>query len=593
MISSKTTASIRIIALILFSLIFIAVSIGYLNFSFTQLRTIIEPFLLLLICTLLVILIARSKISLLVKKVEMFYLLFISYIVTKNILENTFDISSIGYMLFFVLLYYGLKSFFSIINIAAYSFALLFATVIILIAYLVFALHHCYIEKETLTNLFTPNKSIFSILLASQIVFILPLWLFSRNSNTRFRLVTWICFVVIVASLLLLGFTKGRAGWIGLLLAVFYIVYQYLLNTAVKKTVLYLLFPLFSIITSLLFLYKTDSSNGRLLIYKVSSNILRDNWLFGIGHGQFKVQYNEYQAAYFSTHSIDSKEALLADNSFYAFNDFLQLFIENGLIGLLIVAVALYFFGVQIKRTKTNIKNKYLFTASVASLICIFSSSLFSYSLQIFPVAIQAILCLSIINSYPSQQKPSIDFSERSRKILIAGLFFLSVVLLIHFSFYFAYKTKSGQAFELKRTGFKQQSIKKYQVLNNSYIKDGNVLYLYAQELYFSNQLEKAAKILNTGKRYYSSNEVYKLSAAIENELQNYSKAEKDYKTAIYMVPNRMISRSNLLYFYLERKDTANAIYWANSIIYMPVKIPTKNTSIIQQKTKEILFHLN
>ena len=50
--------------------------------------------------------------------------------------------------------------------------------------------------------------------------------------------------------------------------------------------------------------------------------MLKDNWLWGIGHGQFKAKYNEYQAAYFSSHSIDSKEAVLADNSIYAFNDF-------------------------------------------------------------------------------------------------------------------------------------------------------------------------------------------------------------------------------------------------------------------------------
>ena len=344
MLNFKEKSISASLALILFSLVFIAVSIGYLNISFPQLRNTNEPILLLLICTLLVILIARSKISLLGKKVEVLYLLFISYIVTKNMLENTFDFSSISYLLFLVILYYGLKSFFSAIDNSAYSLTLLFATVIILIVYIAFALYNCYIEKETLTNLFKPNKSIFSMLLASQIAFILPLWLYSRNSVTRFRLVTWICFVAIIASLLLLGLTKGRAGWIGLLFAFFYIGYQYLSNAAVKKTVLYLLFPLVSILTSLLFLYKTDSSNGRLLIYKVSANIFRDNWLLGIGQGQFKVQYNEYQAAYFSTHSIDSKEALLADNSYYAFNDFLQGLIENGLIGFLIVAVAIYFF---------------------------------------------------------------------------------------------------------------------------------------------------------------------------------------------------------------------------------------------------------
>jgi hypothetical protein len=58
------------------------------------------------------------------------------------------------------------------------------------------------------------------------------------------------------------------------------------------------------------------------------------------------------------------------------------------------------------------------------------------------------------------------------------------------------------------------------------------------------------------------------------------------------MVPNRMISRKNLLDFYLERKDTTNAIYWANSIINMPVKINSEITRNMQQKTKEILLQL-
>ena len=51
--------------------------------------------------------------------------------------------------------------------------------------------------------------------------------------------------------------------------------------------------------------------------------------------------------------------------------------------------------------------------------------------------------------------------------------------------------------------------------------------------------------------------------------------------------------KCELLNFYLERKDTANAIYWANSITNMPVKIPSKTTSSIQQNVKEILLKLN
>lgn len=75
MISSKIAYPKSSKILILFSLVFIIFSIGYLNISLTQLRDTVEPVLLLLICTLLVILIANSKMPLSANKAEMFYLL--------------------------------------------------------------------------------------------------------------------------------------------------------------------------------------------------------------------------------------------------------------------------------------------------------------------------------------------------------------------------------------------------------------------------------------------------------------------------------------------------------------------------------------
>ena len=95
MLNFKEKSISASLALILFSLVFIAVPIGYLNILFSQLGSTIEPFFILLICTLLVILIAISKMPLSVNKAEMYYLLFISYIVIKNILANSFDVSSI------------------------------------------------------------------------------------------------------------------------------------------------------------------------------------------------------------------------------------------------------------------------------------------------------------------------------------------------------------------------------------------------------------------------------------------------------------------------------------------------------------------
>ncbi len=574
---------------LLFTVVLALSSFGNVSTPLFKENSIVTIFLLSVI--LFVVIIHGFKIPkpLTIKISEIGYLLFVVYLITKEIFANTFDFTSISYLVFLLVLYYGLKASCDVNCLSTYLSALSTATATILVGYIIFSTYHCYFQKQTLTNFFIPNKSIFSILLASQIAFIIPIVHFYKQHKILSNFTNWFFVGLIAASVILLGFTQGRAGCIGLAIAIAYTACQYLSAKRFKRIVLFMTLPAVVFLTAAIVLYKSDSSSGRLLIYKVSAGMLKENWLWGIGHGQFKIQYNQYQAAYFAAHNIDSKEALLADNTFYAFNDFFQAIIENGLIALVFLAAILFFLVVHIKKAKTNADNKHVFTASVASLLCIVTGALFSYPLQIFPIAVQATLCLCIINSFETENFFQIELSGMGSKITNGVLILLSTLLLVHFSFYFNYKRESNQAFKLKRTGFRQKAIEKYKHLNSSYIQEGNMLYLYAQDLYYINQLSKARETLSRAKKLYCTHDVYKLSAAIESELKNYKQAEADYITAINMVPNRMVSRSELFEFYLERKDTASAIYWANSILNMPVKVVSQKTQNIRQRTKGIL----
>jgi tetratricopeptide (TPR) repeat protein len=153
-------------------------------------------------------------------------------------------------------------------------------------------------------------------------------------------------------------------------------------------------------------------------------------------------------------------------------------------------------------------------------------------------------------------------------------------------------KQKEKEAFDLSLYGYKIEGIKKYKQLVMKYPKTGYNWFLYARQLYYSNRLPEALESLNECRKYYVDNSVYKLKADIEYELNNYKTAEKNYLRAIYMVPNRMGSRFDLLNFYIARKDTTNAIYWANSILNMPVKVVSEKTENMQKVTKEILYGL-
>ncbi|MEO7445869.1 MAG: O-antigen ligase family protein [Ferruginibacter sp.] len=573
--------------------VILANSLIYLKVFTAQNYFVLEFFLCIILFVLSMIHFIKENVISFLKYSEAVYFLFIYYVIIKSLLTNNFDALSISYLILSLVFYYGIKCFILKRDYSAISKLIFWTSGITLIIYLGLAAFHCFIKMENLNNFFYPNVSIFSIVLASQISFILPICVNFINKETRTKYSFTFIIILILLSVILLALTNGRAGWIGFILALVYIAYQYQPILRIKKVIIFLALSLIILLGFLLSSYKSDSSGGRILIYKISGEILKENWLWGIGHGQFKVQYNLYQAKYFAFHNIDSKEAMLADNSYYAFNDYFQVFIENGVIGFLILGAILFFLYIQFKNTKTNNDNKHLFIASIASLICIVTGSFFSYPLHVFPLMVQAILCVALLNSFPTSYKFQVCLPEKLIIFSKVILVLISVLLLIHYSFYVNYKIKSDHAFKLKRIGYKHKSLKIYQELNKSYIREGNALYLYAQQLYYSNQLLPAKMVLKDAKNIYSSNEVYKLSASIENELYNFEQAEKDYKTAIYMVPNRMAGRNNLLDFYLERKDTTQAIYWANSIVNMPVKIPSQRTKNMKQKANEILKAFN
>jgi len=90
-----------------------------------------------------------------------------------------------------------------------------------------------------------------------------------------------------------------------------------------------------------LYYMKKDSADGRLLIWKVTTEMIADKPVTGHGPGGFEANYMNYQADYFAGNT-DSEKALLAGNNKYTFNIFLKLLTEYGLIGFIIVLLLLY-----------------------------------------------------------------------------------------------------------------------------------------------------------------------------------------------------------------------------------------------------------
>lgn len=425
------------------------------------------------------------------------------------------------------------------------------------------------------------NTSIAGIFLGGVVSFLIP---FLKHEK---KLIKYITLFIFLALAVLLITSNSRAGWFGVAVAFLYVIYK-LGYIKSKQVILAILFFLLIVFVSLLF-YKPDSSLGRNQIYIISLEMLKDNWQQGIGLGKFKANFNEYQTSFFSSHSINSKRALLADNTFFAFNDYLQWVIETGVLGFLALVLMLYFIVKRIVWLQKEQSKKLLVLSATASLISIAVAALFSYPMQNRVIQGLVLICLAIISFYPVPMSGSSIF--KSIVTITTKVVVIALSLLFTYSLIDDYKRKKyeKEASELAIIGYRKEAIKKYQKIIEMYPNIGVNYFYYTQELYYSNQLPDALKILKKGKFYYVDNRVYKLQADIEQELGMLNEAEKSYLHTIYMVPNRMGSRFDLLKFYTKTKDTSKAIYWANSILNMQIKVPSEKTERLLEQTQVIL----
>lgn len=424
------------------------------------------------------------------------------------------------------------------------------------------------------------NTSIIGIIVSVILVFLIVVYRVFEG-NARFICQFFICLLVILFFL-----SRSRSGWFAFIaISAFYLPgYGVIKKYNIGRR---FLFGIILFTFAFLFLLKRDSSIGRIYIYSISLDIFADNLLTGIVIGKFKATYNEYQATFFSKTDIDNKRALLADNTFYAFNDYLQWAAETGIIGILTLGLALFFLIRRVQLIQKGSPHKPIIIATTASLLCLAVAALFSYPLQTIPGQFLGLILVGIILFYP------LEIKTTAGRIVLVLFRFLYISVSVYFFIQSAYyiKSKIGEkkAYDLELSGFKTEAMKEYKMLSHYYSSYGHNTFKYAELLYYTNQLSDARVILEGAQKTYIDNGVYKLKAKIENELGNFREAEKYYLKTVYMVPNRMASRYDLMNFYFSRRDTLGAIKWANSILNMPVKVPSEKTKMMLKATKDSL----
>ena len=120
---------------------------------------------------------------------------------------------------------------------------------------------------------------------------------------------------------------------------------------------------------------KRDSADGRLLMWKVTAQAIARTPLTGTGLGGFPEAYAASQADYFNGGEASEQEKRVAGCPEYAFNEYLQIGLEQGVVGLLLF---LAWLGCLIRRGTRNGQH-----GAVGALVALAVFALSSYPLQL------------------------------------------------------------------------------------------------------------------------------------------------------------------------------------------------------------------
>ncbi len=353
---------------------------------------------------------------------------------------------------------------------------------------------------------------------------------------------------------------------------------------------------------------KKESADGRVLIWKIGKNILHENRLFGIGFGQFKSRYMNYQAEYFKN-NFYANEIRLADDTNYAFNEYLQATVENGFIGLLLMLSILL--TVLFARTKKRNDFRHVMlklnfmsnetslpTLARAGILCIAIFSLFSYPSQILPIKTNLVLFLATIAK--SRQLEKAVSTNIPKRVLEKKSFSLGISAFIALLVLASFATFKIHFYQTRFQLWKEaQHLYSYEVYANSIVKyaeaypglkhNGDFLTNYGKALFMAGRHEEALEILKEAENLFPNTVSCIAKGDSYKHLGKYPEAEQAYFDAFYMKPNRLYPKYLLVKLYQHWNKPEAAKSLAEDIMNMDIKVPSKATLEIRSQMEKYL----
>lgn len=375
--------------------------------------------------------------------------------------------------------------------------------------------------------------------------------------------------------------SNSRAGiLITLIVTVTTLIYRWdrrkdVVSQRYKKIFISVLILFFCVGSYFLYLYKKDSADGRLLIWKIATQMIQDQPFLGHGPGAFQAKYMLYQADYFMNNQNTAYEQL-ADNTKHPFNEFIKITIAYGLIGLVFVLLLLSIILWQISVIKS--KKKILLLNAFTS---IFLLSMVTYPLQYTVMQLFMILFLTAL-------VPQGIFIIKKR-YLFYSIRLGIVSFLCGIIYYLSNDLNAQMAWKVIaedsiRTNDSKVLDRYKELYTGTLSEDPYFLYNYGIELYYYQKYDQSAIVLKRCKEYINDYDLQMVLADINYKKEMPAKALKHYELAGAMVPCRFLPLYYMFTIHKELKHNAKALFYARTIFDKKIKVDSPTIQSIREE---------
>ena len=422
------------------------------------------------------------------------------------------------------------------------------------------------------------NPAGFAAMQAALFPFALTLCL----NKERNRLIYWFAGLTTIACALTSVLSASRAGVLAICAVaavVFTLKTKVLSIFKTHKWLWILLVTAVAIVTILLYRVKSASVNGRMFVWRVCWDMIKERPLLGYGIGGIEKHYMDAQAAYFSMHP-DSPYVMLADNVTHPFNEYIKLTVNYGFAGLVI---ALYVLILTVKRLFKSSENvKVIGLAVTAS---VFVMCQFSYPFHY--AAVWFISAMAIVPAFFNNSKDNKEWvTPKYLRISLPILFSLLLAIVLHMMYL---DMKWAEMSKRSLAGQTERMLPYYEKMKPQMKHNPLFLYNYAAELNYIGRYEESLVITEECMKSYNDYDVQFLLADNLANTDNIDQAIETYRYAGNMIPCRFEPLDGMMTLYLSSGDTLNAVRIAREIVAKPVKVPSSRVNVIVAAAKQLI----